>query len=184
MVRRYALYKAQIGASVTQLEQYQASISLPSTLKMVVLLRAWNWVSLLLVFIWSWYYLGSQAAQREYTYALSAAQTDTRVVFAVSNAPSFYDDYQNITSIEQKLVDGRWFSSFASTVTESGKDQEGSAIAPFLIQAPDVKVVEGEEKGWLMLDRSGIGAPRDSSTSGKSIWHATDTIIGSQWLGS
>lgn len=183
MVRRYALYKAQIGASVTQLEQYQASISLPSTLKMVVLLRAWNWVSLLLIFIWSWYYLGSQAAQREYTYVLSTPAVDTRVGFQVSNGPSMFDNYANITSMDQKSTDGRWLSSF-TTLGDEASDMEGSAIAPLLIQASDVVMLSTGEGGWLKFDDSRGLSARYSSSLGRTVWHATRKEAGSRWLGT
>lgn len=171
-----------MGASVTQLEQYQASISLPSTLKMVVLLRAWNWVSLLLVFIWSWYYLGSQAAQREYTYALSTPPTDTRVGFAVSNGPSIFDDFSNITATDQRLVDGRWISSFAGF--GGARDLEQSAIAPFLIQASDVAVTSPDKDGWIKHGGSGTYPPLYSSSLGLAVWHSSKAIASSRWLGT
>jgi hypothetical protein len=42
LMRRLALWKAQQGESVAQLEQYQVSISLPSTLKTIWSLRAFS----------------------------------------------------------------------------------------------------------------------------------------------
>lgn len=150
---------------------------------MVVLLRAWNWVSLLLVFIWSWYYLGSQAAQREYTYALSAPFTDTRIAFEVSNGPSIFDDLTNITSINQKVVDGRWFTSM-NTIAENPTDTEGSAIAPLLIQAPDVKMDRIDENGWLKFDYTMDGTPRYSSSLGRAVWSSTEFDTSNQWLGT
>ena len=55
LVRRYALYKAQRGAYVAELEQLQGSISLPSTLKLIWSLRAFSTTSVALVGIWSFY---------------------------------------------------------------------------------------------------------------------------------
>ena len=55
LVRRYALYKAQRGAYVAELEQLQGSISLPSTLKLIWSLRAFSTTSVALVAIWSFY---------------------------------------------------------------------------------------------------------------------------------
>lgn len=65
-MRRIALWKAQKGSYVATLEQFQASISLTSTLKTIWSLRAFTLNSIALVFIWSFYYLGSQAARREF----------------------------------------------------------------------------------------------------------------------
>lgn len=71
MTRRFALYRAQEGAYINDIEQLQASISLPSTIKIVFTLRKFTAGSALLVVVWSFYYLGSQASKREYTYALA-----------------------------------------------------------------------------------------------------------------
>lgn len=69
MVRRWALYKAQEGAYLGELEQLQASISLPSTAKMIWSLRRWGFTSIGLLFLWCFYYLGSQACKLEYALA-------------------------------------------------------------------------------------------------------------------
>ena len=55
LVRRYALWKAQRGAYVSELEQLQGSISLPSTLKLIWSLRAFTTTSAALIGIWSFY---------------------------------------------------------------------------------------------------------------------------------
>lgn len=65
-VKRYALWRAQQGACLPELEQFQGSISLPSTIKLVLLLRSWNVTSVVLLIVWSFYYIGSQAAKNEY----------------------------------------------------------------------------------------------------------------------
>lgn len=72
LVRRYALWKAQEGAYVSELEQLQGSISLPSTFKLIISLRAFTLTSAALVSVWSFYYLGSQASKREFQKVSSA----------------------------------------------------------------------------------------------------------------
>jgi hypothetical protein len=53
LVKRYALWKAEQGASVGELEQLQSSVSLPKTLGLVWSLRSLSFTSMGLVFIWS-----------------------------------------------------------------------------------------------------------------------------------
>jgi hypothetical protein len=52
-VKRLALWRAQRGASVSTLEQFQASVSMTSTLNVIYQLRAWKWISVGLVVLWS-----------------------------------------------------------------------------------------------------------------------------------
>lgn len=73
LVKRCALYKAQMGAYVSDLEQLQGSVSMVSTFKIIWSLRAFSFTSLGLVVTWSFYYLGSQSSQREYQYVNSAS---------------------------------------------------------------------------------------------------------------
>jgi hypothetical protein len=58
LVRRYALWKAQKGASVAELEQIHSSISLPNTLQLIWSLRSWRITSVVLTLIWAWYSYG------------------------------------------------------------------------------------------------------------------------------
>ncbi|KAK5103811.1 hypothetical protein LTS08_003232 [Lithohypha guttulata] len=71
LVKRYALFKAEKGAYISDLEQLQGSVSLPSTFKLIWSLRAFSTQSVALVGIWCFYYLGSQASQREYALVTS-----------------------------------------------------------------------------------------------------------------
>lgn len=68
LVKRYALWKAQHvdGAYLCELEQLQGSTSLTSTVKLIWKLRSRNRLSVYLVVIWSFYYIGSQSIGREY----------------------------------------------------------------------------------------------------------------------
>jgi hypothetical protein len=59
LVRRYALWKAQKGASVAELEQLHSSISLPKSLSLIWSLRSWTLTSVALVLMWSWSVLRS-----------------------------------------------------------------------------------------------------------------------------
>jgi hypothetical protein len=52
LVRRYALWKAQKGATIAQLEQLHSSISLPKTLSLVWSLRSWTVTSFCLIMLW------------------------------------------------------------------------------------------------------------------------------------
>jgi len=71
-VKRYALWRAQAGAYISDLEQLQGSTSLPSTLRLIWSLRSFGLTSVLLAFVWSFYYLGSQAVKLEYRLSDSA----------------------------------------------------------------------------------------------------------------
>jgi hypothetical protein len=88
MVRRWALYKAQEGAYLAELEQLQASTSLPSTAKMIWSLRRFGIVSSGLLFLWSFYYLGSQACKLEYSLADSKPYHKTGLAMLKPDVPS------------------------------------------------------------------------------------------------
>lgn len=94
VTRRLALYKAQQGAYISDLEQLQASVSLPSVIKMVFYLRKFTKFSFMLVGFWCFYYLGSQAAKREYAYAPSDPFKDMQAAYPNSNGTTIYEqDY-------------------------------------------------------------------------------------------
>lgn len=54
LVRRYALWKAQKGGSVAELEQLHSSTSLPKSLSLIWSLRSWTLTSVVLVLMWNW----------------------------------------------------------------------------------------------------------------------------------
>lgn len=89
-VKRYALWKAQHGACVSDLEQFQGSVSLPSTLKLIWSLRSFGLNSLVLATAWSFYYLGSQAVKLEYQLSLSDNFGPVYTVSQRSDAPSYF----------------------------------------------------------------------------------------------
>ncbi|KAF2841036.1 hypothetical protein M501DRAFT_1048525 [Patellaria atrata CBS 101060] len=84
--RRYALYKAQKGASVIELEQLQRSISLPSTVKLIWSLRVFGTLSWALIVLWSFYYLDSQATTLEYQFVNSDS---FRNMYVAMNPPNY-----------------------------------------------------------------------------------------------
>jgi hypothetical protein len=137
LVKRYALWKGQEGATVAELELYQASVSLPSTIKMIVLLRQFSLASVALVFIWSWYYLGSQAVSREYGFQLSSRKIHTNLIFPSAEVTS---KFQNASGIQ--TVDLSNLNSYFNSVTGSdgsigrpsvdGTDRAGNALLPML----------------------------------------------------
>jgi hypothetical protein len=153
-VKRYALWKAQRGAAVSTLEQFQASISVPSTLKIIFLLRAFSWTSLGLVFLWSWYYLGSQAAGREYTYIPSGAEHKRATFFQAADAQSIFSVPANITSVGVANVNALFGASFISQ--GFGHDSLGGALIPMLDQseAPEYTVDAPDKHGWRKIESS------------------------------
>lgn len=101
LMKRYALYKAQKGAYLVQLEQLQSSVSLPSTFKMIWKLRAWSMLSVMLVFIWTFYYIGSQASEREFSLEDSDRARDIQSAVIDFDAPIDFspNDPKNATEL-------------------------------------------------------------------------------------
>lgn len=89
-VKRYALWKAQYGACISDLEQLQGSVSLPSTLKLIWSLRSFGVKSMILALVWSFYYLGSQAVKLEYRLSPSANHHNGNAAVQKPDAPSYF----------------------------------------------------------------------------------------------
>src|ERR1700760_3498665 len=89
-LKRLTLWRAQRGANVRTLEQYQASMSLPGTFKIIWSLRSWTATSIALVAIWSFYYVGSQASQREFLLQKQAENTDFYVLVPKMTTASIF----------------------------------------------------------------------------------------------
>ncbi|KIX97439.1 uncharacterized protein Z520_06891 [Fonsecaea multimorphosa CBS 102226] len=142
LVRRYALWKAQTGARVSDLEQLQGSVSLPSTLKLIWSLRAFTSMSAALVAIWSFYYLGSQASKQEFQRVDSRAyhkmDGDTASAGPLSGFSSSYDNTDLSFSIDElnaALIAAVSFTKpdyDSSTAIPKGTDSIGSAVLPDL----------------------------------------------------
>ncbi|OAP55757.1 hypothetical protein AYL99_09909 [Fonsecaea erecta] len=142
LVRRYALWKAQTGARVSDLEQLQGSISLPSTLKLIWSLRAFTTMSAALVAIWSFYYLGSQASKLEFQ-RVDSRPYHKMVGYTASAGPlsGFSSSYDNtylsfsIDELNAALISTVSFTKpdyDAGTAVPKGTDSIGSAILPDL----------------------------------------------------
>lgn len=83
LVRRYALWKAQKGASVAELEQLHSSVSLPRTLSLVWSLRSWTLTSVSLILMWL-----VLMAREKHTYKLTCGGPGTISVLKQSHANS------------------------------------------------------------------------------------------------
>lgn len=92
MFKRFALYKAQRGAKLSELELLQASTSPASTLRMIASLRIFTWKSFLIAFIWVWYYAGSQASIYELSLKNSFEPQPYPVAVLGPNALSPFED--------------------------------------------------------------------------------------------
>lgn len=161
LVRRYALWKAQTGARVAELEQLQGSISLPSTIKLILSLRAFTTTSVALVAIWSFYYLGSQASKQEFQRVNSApyhkmegyvAGADYLSGFSSSfdNSLSTFD----VGALNAALVAAEGYAKADSqsiSAARWGTDSIGSAVLPDLNAVLD--------QGWWVANVGGYVPP-------------------------
>ncbi|KIW77566.1 hypothetical protein Z517_10012 [Fonsecaea pedrosoi CBS 271.37] len=165
-VRRYALWKAEKGATLGEIEQLHASISLTATLKAIWSLRRFTLTGLSLVFLWSWYYVGSQAASREYSYRDSASFGTQSVAFLSSNAVSpFQGDQIDIDKVSPvKLTDmtARYhlYSSFTAGTQQTnvqgvrevqGADIYGATLTPWYGHPRDSSSLDLDRHGWLEI---------------------------------
>jgi hypothetical protein len=150
-VKRYTLWKAQKGAALAKLEQLQASVSLTNTIKMIFLLRAFSWTSVALILVWSWYYLGSQAAQREYVYRQGPSQYHRTVFFQSATAPSSFSNSSDLSDVQITDIDSLFNSLLLNNV------QEGHNLfpAPVIPLVPDAIPPAGQDYYSSSPDREG-----------------------------
>ncbi|EXJ86721.1 hypothetical protein A1O3_03674 [Capronia epimyces CBS 606.96] len=149
LVRRYALWKAQRGARVADLEQLQGSISLPSTIKLIWSLRAFTTTSVALVAIWSFYYLGSQASKLEFRRADSGSYHNMQAATAgpnyLSGFSSSYTGSFPVETLNADLIAAEGFANPEYQAVASnlwGTDSIGSALLPDLNAVLD--------QGWFV----------------------------------
>jgi hypothetical protein len=149
LVRRYALWKAQKGASVAELEQLHSSISLPKSLSLIWSLRSWTLTSVALVLMWSWsvfystidkdsnryrYYLGSQAVSRELRFFDSGAAYNLSITYANPSQPSIFE--RNMpSSVELATMSAKFMPSFSfetsrNPIFQTGYDYLGNLFIP------------------------------------------------------
>lgn len=92
MFKRLALWRAQKGAKLSDLELYQASISPASTLRMIASLRIFSLKSLLVASVWVFYYIGSQASIYELSLKNSFKPQPFPIAMLGANAKSPFED--------------------------------------------------------------------------------------------
>lgn len=133
VTRRLALYKAQQGAYISDLEQLQASVSLPAVIKMVFYLQKFTKFSFMLVGFWCFYYLGSQAARREYAFAPSDSFKDMLGAYPNGNGFTLFDPDYYDPQIAPSSELAAALSSYSSN-SKFGLDSLGQ----FLIPNPEI----------------------------------------------
>jgi hypothetical protein len=156
-LRRFTLWRAERGATIGQLEQLQSSMSMAGTLKAVWSLRAFTTTSLALIFLWSWYYVGSQASEREYRYQDSGPFQDEHVAFLGSQAISPFEDGSivNISSVRKTDMTSRYhmYSQFTAG-SQGGQTTEAKSITGADIFGNSLTPWFGPERGqsWSKVD--------------------------------
>jgi hypothetical protein len=151
LFKRFALWKAQEGATVGELEQYQASVSLPGTVKMAVLLRAFSWTSVGLIVLWSWFYLGSLAVSSEYTSSESKVHTNQTLIIPSVKAPSIFQNATGATNMQIRVTNSAFLSAMQETsyiqrnrqtadenskLSSAGADSSNAALIPLMEISP------------------------------------------------
>ena len=158
-MRRLALYMAQRGATIGKLEQFQASISLPSTIKLVWSLRAYNFTSVGLVSIWAFYYLGSQACKDEYQHVNSGRYKTVEIAYMESTAPSLFQSRNSSSEFEYAVSTAN--QAFASSLLtqgynyQQGTSTDGTPILPYLnLDGEDDTVDLTNRHGWRDVSKA------------------------------
>jgi hypothetical protein len=183
LVRRYALWKAQRGAYVSELEQLQGSISLPSTFKMIISLRAFTLTSVALVCVWSFYYLGSQASKREFLkvssnnfHKMQVYTAGPDVLSGFSPAAAAVDQYSNFDAadVNKQFVFVEQFESYKTSDALTGTDFQGSSMIPDLkairqSQFPG-DILQPNRHGWVDVSKQSQVKYYYSSLLGRPIY--------------
>lgn len=118
---------------------------------MIVLLRAFNWKSLALIFLWSWYYLGSQAVSREYGHIQSSREIKRAVLYGSTSAPSLFASQDNITSTAIVNIDTPFNAAFFNP--PQGHDIYGAPLTPFIPDLPEQEAYD--RQSWSSPDMNG-----------------------------
>ena len=179
---------AQEGATVAKLEQLQASISLPGTLKAIWSLRTFtSRTSAALIIVWGWFYLGSQATTSEYEYRTSGSYHKMQMAYFSPQKPSlFYSEHSAVTVPDVTLSNlnsmYNTFSLSSSNVLSKPQsyDLNGAARIPLVnadgTQAAIIysgKKLDRKRHGWYDVGRSSV--LNFASSIGTTIytWDAT-----------
>lgn len=165
-VRRFALWRAEKGATIGEIEQLHASISLPATLKAIWSLRAFTFTSLGLVFVWTWYYAGSQASSREYSYQDSSPLRQVDVAFLGPQAKSAFQDgiIDGLSPVRKTDMTARYhmYSQFTAGTQKdnaqdaksiNGADIYGATLTPWYgpPRGSSWADMEFDDEGWLEI---------------------------------
>jgi hypothetical protein len=187
LFKRFALWKAQEGATVAELEQYQASTSLPSTVKMVVLLRAFSWTSAGLVLLWSWFYLGSQAVSREFAYRDSGPYDNTILMSPDAEVLSLFQLATEPTAIELVPINAAFnramfangpqrsstLGDLKSKLSKFAADPFDAALTPILETSSDTLLGPPDRDGW----RTGWNLTEFAAYSGVPVLSPRDVSL-------
>ena len=97
-------------------------------------LRRFTFTSVALVLVWSWYYLGSQAASRELAFHDSAHPFDMKMAFVSPSAPSAFDEGQPNSRVLGR-TNARYLTKLGASGTHamdmsSGWDDSREALIP------------------------------------------------------
>ncbi|EXJ74612.1 uncharacterized protein A1O5_02909 [Cladophialophora psammophila CBS 110553] len=165
-VRRYALWRAERGTTLGEIEQLHASVSLTATFKAIWSLRRFTFTGVALIFLWSWYYVGSQAATREYSYRNSASFGIQSVAFlspyAISPFQGDQIDIDKVSPVKLTDMSARYhlYSSFTAGTQKTnvqgaragqGADIYGATLTPWYGPARDSSSLEFDQKEWLEI---------------------------------
>ena len=129
---------AQEGATVAKLEQLQASISLPGTLKAIWSLRTFtSRTSAALIIIWGWFYLGSQATTSEYEYRTSGSYQKMQMAYYSPQKPSLFFSEHSVVKVPDVTLSNlnsmfNTFSLGSSLGKPQSYDLNGAARIPLL----------------------------------------------------
>lgn len=194
-VRRIALWRAEKGATIGELEQLHASISLPATLKAIWSLRAFTFTSLGLVFLWTWYYAGSQASPREYSYQDSSPLRQVDVAFLGSQAKSAFQDGRINTLSPVRITDmtaryhmynqftaGSQTDHLQDAKSINGADIYGATLTPWYgpPRGGSESDMEFDSDGWLEIKE--MSTQPVVSSIGTSLYRRNmSQTAGDQW---
>lgn len=190
-VRRFALWRAEKGATIGELEQLHASISLPATLKAIWSLRAFSFTSLGLIFVWCWYYAGSQASPREYSYHDSSPLQHVNVSFLGPQAKSAFQDGIIDTLSRVRITDmtaryhmynqftaGSQKADSQDAKSINGADIYGATLTPWYGKSQSN--MELDPDGWLEIKE--MSTQPIVSSIGTSLYRRNmSSAAGDQW---
>ena len=184
-LRRLALWKAQRGAILGDLEQIQASISLPATLKAIWSLRHFTLRSCGLVAVWSFYYLGTVACRDEYRFENYGPPETLQVSYMNFSAPSLFQKASHSFESPVKLYDvhGQFYTYTQMGGTgmyESYSPTNDFMGAPY---QPWIEQLEGStpsHHGWM--DATGPNTFQPASQMGLQMTVPIDNMyMGGTW---